>query len=159
MLLISSLLVPISMGSELEMKRAFLPLYASNAVVSEGEEPLHAKPRAISFLSRGAEPETTLAILREPFVPHHDGTWHEKVDDTNLITMCNIVVIHSPKKLPNGGFEHGFILDCSKFKLPENVRLTRVQVLELVKQAITRNFGKADVAIKMGEEDAGEKRE
>ena len=149
--MVAFLLAPVSRASELEMKAAFLPLYANNAVVNEGEEPLHAKPRAISFLSRGAEPEATLAILKAPFVPHHDETWRD-AGDANVISSCRINLTHAAKELEGGGFLLEVTVDISSLVRPEGFKLSDAEVVDLVRQAISLNFPKAAVVIKKGEQ-------
>lgn len=149
--MVAFLLAPVSRATELEMKAAYLPLYANNAVVNEGEEPLHAKPRAISFLSRGAEPEATLAILKAPFVPHHDETWHD-AGDANVISTCRINLNHAAKELEGGGFLLEVTVDISSMVRPEGFKLSDAEVVDLVRQAISLNFPKAAIVIKKGEQ-------
>ncbi len=132
------------------MKAVFLPLYARNAVVNEGEEPLHAKPRAVSFFSRGAEPEATLAILKAPFVPHHDETWHD-AGDTNVISTCRLNLTHAAKELDGGSFLLEVTVDVSTFIRPEGLKLSEAEVVALVKQAIALNFPEAAIIIANGE--------
>lgn len=153
---VALLLAPVSRASELELKAVFLPLYANNAIVNEGEEPLHAKPRAINFLSRGAEPEATLAILKAPFVPHHDETWRDS-GDANVISTCRLILTHAAKELEGGGFLLEVTVDASSLVRPEGFKLSDAEAVDLVRQAISLNFPKAAIVIKKGgQSDAGQ---
>jgi hypothetical protein len=149
LLALLSLLSP-SRASELQLKTKFLPLYIQYAVLKEGEETVHAKPRSIRFESRGAEPETTLSFLNHPFTPAHDSTWNTK-GDSNLISLCGIKVTHDLKQLPGGVFELQIILDLSNFKKPNEVSLSKAEVMKLVREAITLNFGETEIIIRNGE--------
>lgn len=74
----------LAFSTELQFKSLFFPLYVQNAYVDQTED-VHAKPREIRVISRGAEPETTLAYLNNPFLPAFDETWHEaKVSKTPI---------------------------------------------------------------------------
>ena len=138
-------------ASELQLKTKFLPLYVQHGVIREGEEAIHAKPRSISFVSRGAEPETTLSFLNSPFIPAHDATWHEK-GDSNLISLCGIKVSQVSKKLANGVSRLEIVLDLSAFQKPKHVSLSKAEVIDLVRDAITQNFGEIVIVIRKGEQ-------
>lgn len=142
-------LLSVLKASELELKTGFLPLYVQNGMVNEGEGDIHAKPRSIRYVSRGAEPETTLSFLNRPFIPAHDSTWDKK-GDANLISLCGIKVSHISKKLANGAFQMEIILDISAFKEPPHVTLAQDEVIKLVRAAITQNFGKVGIVIRKG---------
>jgi len=139
-----SLLLPLSAlsASELELQTAFLPLYVKHAVVNEGVEAVHAKPRKVSFISRGAQPETTLSFLNRAFKPSHDATWHEgkNITDANLISMCGIRLSQSSARLENDQYELKITVDTSVFKLPDGVDLSKEVAIDLILEAITLNY-------------------
>lgn len=141
------LLLSFSKASELELRTVYLPLYIDHAVVNEGEEAVHAKPRPIRIVSRGAEPETTLFFLRGPYIPRHDTSWSEK-KDSNLISVCGIKITYNRRKRDSGEFATEIRLDASSFSKPENVQISDEEAMDLVRQAITLNFPQASVVIK-----------
>lgn len=142
-------------ASELEWKTAFLPLYIEHAVINEGAEAVHAKPRKVTFVSRGAQPETTLAFMNTAFIPSHDTTWN-KVTDANLISLCGIKLSQTATRLDDGGFKLEIIMDTSSFKVPENIRLSNELTVALIRRAITLNFPQAAITIKDGALGAGQ---
>jgi hypothetical protein len=139
-------------ASELEFQTAYLPLYVAHGVVGEGTESVHSNPRIVNFVSRGAQPETHLSFLMSAYIPHHDTTW-DKVGDANLITLCGINLSHKSTKLESGGYRLDITIDTSSFKLPDNVRLPREEVVDLVRRAVALNYPHAAITIKDGEQD------
>ena len=133
------------LASELEVKSAYLPLYVSNGVVNEGEEGIHDKPRKVAFISRGAEPETTLSLLSAPFVPKHDSTW-AGASDANLISTCGITLTHRFRDTEDGP-RLEVTLNCSDFSRPEGLRLGELEVVALAKKAVELNFPSATVLV------------
>jgi hypothetical protein len=146
--------VSITSASELELKTAFLPLYVQHAVVNEGTEAVHTRPREVNFISRGAEPETTLHLLNSAFIPSHDTTWHEakQVTDTNLVSLCSIQISHTARRLDGGGHKLEITVDTSLFTLPDTVTLSKEMTIDLVRKAIALNFPHAEIIIKDGEQ-------
>jgi len=143
-----------SSASELELKTAFLPLYVQHAVVNEGTEAVHEKPRKVSFISRGAQPETTLHFLNSAFIPSHDASWHEvkEVKDANLISLCGIRLSHTATRLDGGGHKLEITIDASSFTLPDNVTLSKELAIGLVREAVALNFPHAAITTKDGEQ-------
>jgi hypothetical protein len=60
-------------------------------------------------------------------------------------------VTHDLKQLPGGVFELQIILDLSNFKKPNEVSLSKAEVMKLVREAITLNFGETEIIIRNGE--------
>ena len=46
------------------MRSVYLPLHVPFAVVNESEGMVSDEPRLITLVTRGAEPETTLSVLK-----------------------------------------------------------------------------------------------
>ncbi len=143
-------LLSMSSASELELKTAYLPIYVAHGVVNEGAEMVHAKPRMVSFVSRGAEPESTLTFLKTAFIPSHDTTWHE-AGDANLISLCGIKLSHAYKELDEGVTKFEIMINTSSLKIPDNVTLSKELVMDLIRQAVALNFPYAVITIINGE--------
>ncbi len=118
--------------------------------MNEGAEKVHTKPRMVSFISRGAEPETMLTFLNTAYIPSHDTTWHE-AGDANLISLCGIKLSHSYTDLDGGVTKLEIMIDASSFKIPDNVRLSKELVMDLIRQAVGLNFPHAVITINDGE--------
>ena len=139
----------LSNASELGLKKVFLPLYIANAYAGGEGDDVHSTPTSISFVSRGAEPETTLEVLKSSFVPHHDTTWHEKPKDTNLISLCGVKLSYAyikrqPEELVNILEIH---LDMKAFKKPKTVHMENDKVIALIKKSISLNMPGAVIKI------------
>ena len=128
------------------MRSVYLPLHVPFAVVNESEGMVSDEPRLITLVTRGAEPETTLSVLNAPHIPKHDNSW-QKPGDANLVTMCGLVLSHQVKKLEKGGHLLEVRIDAAKFHRPEGLKMTKEEVLRLVKEAIQLNFPKARVTV------------
>lgn len=146
-------LLPFLRASELELKTVFLPLYIEHGMVGESAEAVHSNPRGVSFVSRGAQPETTLSFLMSAYIPHHDTTW-SKVGDSNLISLCGITLSYTSRKVEGAVSKLEITLDLASFKLPESVRMKEEEVIELIRQSVALNFPTASLVIKTkGEQD------
>ena len=141
--LCSLFLAGLTLASELELKSVYLPLFIQHGVVNEGDETVQEHPREITFVSRGAEPETTFAMLMKPHIPAHDSTWAKK-GDSNLISLCSVRITHEVKATDSGG-ELVVTLDLTRFKKPEAVSMTESDVIQLIRAAILQNFGKVEI--------------
>lgn len=142
-------------ASELGVSKVFLPVYIKHGYINGDGEFIHSKPMPITFISRGAYPETTLAILKSSFVPHHDATWHEKPKDTNLISMCGVKLTYAyiPKQGEKNGNVLQIVLNMKGFKKPKTVNISNDEVKVLIKKAVTQNFPGANIKIQNGEQD------
>jgi len=152
-LLLFSVFIPTLNASELEFQSAYLPLYVAHGVVGEGTEAVHSNPRSVSFVSRGAQPETTLAFITSVYVPHHDTTWN-KVGDANLISVSGTKVTHNIVRQEGELPKMEIVIDISGFKMPDNVTLNKEEIINLIRSAVTLNFPLAEITIKDGEQAA-----
>ena len=142
-------LCPLATASELALIKIHLPLYVPQALINEND-PAHSEPTSITFVTRSAYPENPLHVLNEPFVPHHDATWHEKSNDTNLISLCGIKLTygHAPKKPGENAGSLQITMDMKDYKKPKDIRMTDAQIKKLIQQAITKSLRNPVIVVK-----------
>lgn len=141
-----TLILPLANASELGLSNMQFPLYIDHATGLKGEE-LHKTPTTVSVLSRNAQPEAKISFLNSPYVPHHDTSWTKKTD-TNLISLCGVVISYTQikDKVP-GSFVMEVKIDASAFKKPEDIMLTDAEVMELIEKTVALNFPGSKIVI------------